>query len=83
MNKVFEYMTLGIPFVSFDLIECRKASGDAALYAGNNDPIELAAQMARLLDDVDLQGRARRGRPVAFTSAAQVGQRTSAPVGRI
>ena len=56
MNKVFEYMTLGIPFVSFDLIECRKASGEAALYAGNNDPIELASQMARLLDDVDLRG---------------------------
>ena len=56
MNKVFEYMTLGIPFVSFDLIECRKASGEAALYAGNNDPTELASQMARLLDDVDLRG---------------------------
>ena len=33
MNKVFEYMTLGIPFVGFDLIESRKASGEAALYA--------------------------------------------------
>jgi glycosyltransferase involved in cell wall biosynthesis len=56
MNKVFEYMTLGIPFVSFDLIEGRKASGDAALYAGNNDPVVFAAQMERLLDDADLRG---------------------------
>lgn len=56
MNKVFEYMTLGIPFVSFDLVECRKASGDAALYAADNDPRDLAAKMARILDDVDLKG---------------------------
>ncbi len=56
MNKVFEYMTLGIPFVGFDLIEGRKAAGEAALYAQNNDPVELAAKMARVLDDVDLRG---------------------------
>ncbi|MEQ1652131.1 MAG: glycosyltransferase family 4 protein [Hyphomicrobium sp.] len=56
MNKVFEYMTLGIPFVSFDLMECRKASGDAALYAADNDSRDLAAKMARILDDVDLKG---------------------------
>lgn len=55
MNKVFEYMTLGIPFVSFDLGECRKASGDAALYAADNDPRALAEQMARLLDDAALR----------------------------
>jgi glycosyltransferase involved in cell wall biosynthesis len=56
MNKVFEYMTLGIPFVSFDLIECRKASGEAALYAEDNNPVDLADKMARVLDDVDLRG---------------------------
>jgi len=56
MNKVFEYMSLGIPFVSFDLVEGRKASGDAALYAGENDPCELALQMERLFDDKDLAG---------------------------
>jgi glycosyltransferase involved in cell wall biosynthesis len=56
MNKVFEYMTLGIPFVGFDLIETRKASGEAALYAKDNSAIDLAAQMARVLDDVDLRG---------------------------
>ncbi|MGB4864427.1 MAG: glycosyltransferase family 4 protein [Hyphomicrobium sp.] len=56
MNKVFEYMTLGIPFVSFDLIECRKASGEAALYASNNSSVDLADKMARVLDDPDLRG---------------------------
>ncbi|MEQ1718644.1 MAG: glycosyltransferase family 4 protein [Hyphomicrobium sp.] len=56
MNKVFEYMSLGIPFVSFDLIECKKASGEAALYAADNDPKDLAFKMARLFDDKDLAG---------------------------
>ena len=56
MNKVFEYMTLGIPFVAFDLMETRKASGEAALYAANNDSSDLAAKMARVLDDTDLRG---------------------------
>ena len=56
MNKVFEYMCLGIPFVGFDLVEGRKASGEAALYALDNDPKALAAQMTRLLDDPDLRG---------------------------
>ena len=54
MNKVFEYMSLGIPFVSFDLIEGKKASGGAALYADDNDPVSLAHQMARILDDTAL-----------------------------
>ena len=38
MNKVFEYMSLGIPFVQFDLIEGRKIAGDAALYATQQQP---------------------------------------------
>lgn len=56
MNKVFEYMSLGIPFVSFDLIEGKKASGEAALYAQDNDPRQLAGQMVRLFDDKELAG---------------------------
>lgn len=50
MNKVFEYMTLGIPFVSFDLDEGRKAAGEAALYARDNDPKLLAENIATVLD---------------------------------
>ena len=51
MNKVFEYMSLGIPFVLFDLDEGKKVAGDAALVATNNCPLDLARQIARLLDD--------------------------------
>ena len=57
MNKHFEYMSLGIPFVSFDLIEGRKIAGDTALYAYDNCPVQLAAEMARLLDQPDLRYR--------------------------
>lgn len=51
MNKVFEYMSLGIPFVQFDLIEGRKAAGNAALYASNNDPVAFASELCVLLDN--------------------------------
>lgn len=51
MNKVFEYMTLGIPFVQFDLIEGRRAAGEASLYATECTPEALAVEMARLADD--------------------------------
>ena len=57
MNKVFEYMTLGIPFVQFDLVEGRRAAGDAALYARDNDPASLAARIAELLDDEALRSK--------------------------
>ncbi len=55
MNKVFEYMTLGIPFVQFDLGEGRKIAGNAALYAADNSPLSLAAQMGELLDNETLR----------------------------
>lgn len=55
MNKVFEYMSLGIPFVQFDLIEGRKIAGDAALYAEDNSPASLSENMAQLLDDEALR----------------------------
>ena len=57
MNKVFEYMSLDIPFVQFDLIEGRKSAGDAALYASDNDPADLARQLLRLADDEALRVR--------------------------
>lgn len=68
MNKVFEYMSLGIPFVQFDLMEGRKIAGDAALYAENNDPLSLSHKIATLLDDAEKRaelssvGRARAAR---------------------
>lgn len=51
MNKHFEYMTLGVPFVQFDLVEGRRIAGDACLYASNNQPADLARNLARLIDD--------------------------------
>lgn len=57
MNKVLEYMTLGIPFVQFDLDEGRKMAADAALYASDNCPRSLAAGMLTLLDDMGLRER--------------------------
>lgn len=54
MNKAFEYMTLGIPFVQFDLMEGRKIAGEAALYAADNSPVDLARQIGRLIDEPDL-----------------------------
>lgn len=54
MNKAFEYMTLGIPFVQFDLVEGRKIAGDAALYAADNSPQDLARKIEQLCDDADL-----------------------------
>ncbi len=65
MNKAFEYMTLGIPFVQFDLMEGRKIAGDAALYASDNSAFDLARQINRLIDEPQLhdqlavEGKAR------------------------
>ena len=57
MNKVFEYMTLGIPFVQFDLDEGMRIAGDAALVARNNSSVELAGQIAKLVDDNALRAK--------------------------
>ncbi len=63
MNKVFEYMTLGIPFAGYDLDAVRRTAEGAALYAGGNDPKSLAAAMEALLDDDELRRNvAREGR---------------------
>ena len=65
MNKVMEYMTLQKPVVQFDLTEGRASAGEASLYARENDPVDFAAQIARLIADPALrvemgrQGRAR------------------------
>ncbi|MGF1544358.1 MAG: glycosyltransferase family 4 protein [Parvularculaceae bacterium] len=48
MNKVMEYMAWRLPIAMFDLAECRKIAGDAALYAANNDPLALAANLSNL-----------------------------------
>ena len=56
MNKVLEYMTLSIPVVQFDLLEGHRSAGDASLYAGSdNDPMELARAIKRLIDEPELR----------------------------
>jgi glycosyltransferase involved in cell wall biosynthesis len=50
MNKVMEYMTLEKPVVQFDLKEGRASAGEASLYAKANDPADLAAKIAELMD---------------------------------
>ena len=57
MNKVFEYMSLGIPFAGFDLTETIRSAGDAGLYARHNDTRELARLILRLADDESLRRR--------------------------
>ena len=51
MNKILEYMAFGLPIVQFDLVEGKRLAGDAAAYASNNDPRELAIAMADLLSN--------------------------------
>ncbi len=55
MNKHFEYMSLGIPFVQFDLAEGRRIADTCSLYARDNSPIDLARQLGRLIDDEGLR----------------------------
>jgi glycosyltransferase involved in cell wall biosynthesis len=51
MRKVLEYMAMGRPVVQFPLLEMRRLCGDAAVYARNADPLDLAAKLGELLDD--------------------------------
>ena len=55
--KVMEYMAAGRPIVSFDLPEHRLTARDAALYAKPGDQLELARQIAVLMDDPQLRER--------------------------
>jgi glycosyltransferase involved in cell wall biosynthesis len=60
MNKVVEYMAMGVPVVSFDLTEARVSAGDAALYASGDDAFAFAKLIDELLDDPER--RAEMGR---------------------
>jgi glycosyltransferase involved in cell wall biosynthesis len=55
MIKVIEYLAVGLPVVSFDLSESIVTAGDAALYAANGDCLELARNLATLIDDAELR----------------------------
>ncbi|MGH4012313.1 MAG: glycosyltransferase family 4 protein [Pseudonocardiaceae bacterium] len=51
MNKVVEYMAMGRPIVSFDLVEARVSAGAAAVYAPANDESVFGKLLNELLDD--------------------------------
>jgi glycosyltransferase involved in cell wall biosynthesis len=51
MIKLTEYMAAGKSIVAFDLPEHRFTAQNAALYAPNNDPVELAKLILVLADD--------------------------------
>ena len=51
MNKVFEYMMLGIPFVQFNLRQARREAGEAALVIEHHSPSALADGIIALADD--------------------------------
>lgn len=53
MNKVFEYMALGIPFVQFDLRENRRIAGEAALVVEPCEASRFGDAVLELLDDPD------------------------------
>lgn len=62
MNKVFEYMALGIPFAMYDLAQASREAGDAALVVnarGGPAHAALAAGLAALMDDPERCARMR------------------------
>jgi glycosyltransferase involved in cell wall biosynthesis len=57
MNKIVEYMAMGIPVVSFDLRESRVSADEAAVYASDNDEEQFASLISELLDDPERRRR--------------------------
>lgn len=51
MNKIIEYMAMGLPIVSFDLKETRFSAQDAAVYIPDNDERAMGRAMIDLLAD--------------------------------
>ena len=51
MNKVVEYMAIGIPIVSFELTEARMSAANAAAYVPANDDAAFARAVRDLLDE--------------------------------
>ena len=60
MNKTMEYMSYGLPAVSFDLVETRVSGGDTLLYVPSGDVAAFADAVETLIDDPAL--RASLGR---------------------
>lgn len=54
MIKMMEYMAFGKPIVAFALPEHRFTSQEAALYVADNNELDFAKAIARLMDDPEL-----------------------------
>jgi glycosyltransferase involved in cell wall biosynthesis len=66
MNKVFEYMMLGLPFVQFNLRQASREAGSAALVVAEHSPRALADGILQLVDDPERCKRmSQLGREVA------------------
>lgn len=66
MNKVFEYMMLGIPFVQFDLRQARREAADASLVVARHSPEAMADAIMALANDPRRRRRmGRAGRRIA------------------
>ena len=78
MNKVVEYMAMGRPIVSFDLVEARVSAGDAAVYVPANDELAFAEAIDALLDDPGAPSQmgesGRRGSNRSFPGRCRVGR---------
>lgn len=63
MNKTMEYMSYGLPSVSYDLVETRISGADTVLYVPSGDINAFADAVEQLIDDpalrVELGRRAR------------------------
>jgi glycosyltransferase involved in cell wall biosynthesis len=57
MNKVFEYMALGLPFVQFDLPQAKADAGNASIVVGSPTPEALGDGMIELLGDAERRQR--------------------------
>ncbi len=53
MNKIIEYMAMGLPIVSFDLKESRASAQEAAVYVSDDDTAAMGDALIRLLGDPD------------------------------
>jgi len=51
MIKTMDYMAMGLPVVSFDLVESRFSAGEAAIYAAAHTPEAFGDAMIELVDD--------------------------------
>ena len=73
---VLEAMTYGVPVVTVNTGSLPEVGGDAVLYADPHDPIQIAAQVHRVVEDSELRSRLIRdgmaqAREFSWSKAAQ------------